>query len=115
MASYRNVQDNNILHNKESDVREELSEVQSEIKDLLPTWDQNSHNNKSSKLGEFEMEEGELSGEEIHLSDSSRSQRRNTSDFNFGRREPIQITIQNKDAAKLPVLIYSVPLLESCF
>ena len=38
MASHRNVQDNNILHNKESDVREELSEVQSEIKDLLPTW-----------------------------------------------------------------------------
>ena len=110
MASYRNVQDNNILHNKESVVREELSEVQSEIKDLLPTWDQKSHN-KSNKLGEFEMEEGELSGEEIHVSDSSRSLRRNTSDFNFGRREPIQITIQNKDAAKLPVLI-KVPLIE---
>ena len=105
MASHRNVQDNNILHNKESDVREELSEVQSEIKDLLPTWDQKSHNIKSKKFGDFEMEEGELSGEEINVSDSSRSLRRNTSDFNFGRREPIQITIQNKDAAKLPVLI----------
>merc|ERR1711997_41061 len=53
-------------------------------------------------------EEGELSGEEIHVSDSSRSLRRNTSDFNFGRREPIQITIQNKDAAKLPDLLQEI-------
>ena len=105
MASYRNLQDNNILHNKESDVREKLSEAQSEIKDLLPTWDQESHNIKSKKFGDFEMEEGELSGEEIH-DDSARSSRKLKSDFNYSRREPIQITIQNKDAARLPVLYF---------
>merc|ERR1712226_989734 len=55
------------------------------------------------------MEEGELSGEELQDINSAKSLRRNdTSDFNYSRRQPIQITIQNKDAAKLPDLLQEI-------
>ena len=107
MASFRLNQQSNIRHDtRPLDRDDALDEVQSEINDLLPSWDQSRIETKSKILNDIEMEEGELSGEELQDINSAKSLRRNdTSDFNYSRRQPIQITIQNKDAAKLPVHI----------
>ena len=107
MASFRLIQESTVAQNSISiDKDEALDEVQAEINDLLPSWDQSRIEVKSKTLKDIEMEEGELSGEELHDANSAKSLRRkDTPDFNYGRRQPIQITIQNKDAAKLPVHI----------
>ena len=104
MASFRVVEENISPNRVSIDKSEVLNEVQTEINDLLPSWDHRQFENRTGLANKIDMEEGELSGDETHDIDFERSMRKNnSSDFNLSRRQPIQITIQNKDAAKLPV------------
>jgi hypothetical protein len=68
---------------------------------------------KNSVKGE--MEEGELSGEEFHVENRRRILHDDGTSHMVNQRQPIQITIQNKEAVKLPVcwifLLYAAPLL----
>ena len=112
MASIRVVKENDDCGAKRQDFanKEEIDEVQIEIDELLPTEPPFSGgakiNAKPNSVVEAEMEEGELSADELY--DNNWRQILETGDAAIsnhrGRRQPIQITIQNKEAAaKLPV------------
>lgn len=61
---------------------------------------------KNSVKGE--MEEGELSGEEFHVENRRRILHDDGTSHMVNQRQPIQITIQNKEAVKLPDLLQEI-------
>ena len=101
-----------VIHSRNFATDGEVDEVQIEIDDILPseiTVDQ-GHAQLSTKPRvripeEAEIEEGELSSDELYEVNRRRvlEPDRITAVGNRNRRQPIQITIQNKEAAKLPV------------
>ena len=94
----------------------EEDSVQIEIDEILPgspdpIKEQPAKFRVTNYQQELEMEEGELSSDEVYDNNGQRL-------FGHGRietltnrgssRQPIQITIQNKEAAKLPVRILKI-------
>ena len=92
-----------------NNIGEDVDEVQIEINEILPSDTTQSNSAVMAKpnhriFDEGEMEEGELSGEDLYDANRRRVLEDGSSDrMSHNRRQPIQITIQNKEAAKLPV------------
>ena len=88
---------------------EETDEVVIEIDEIMPSEKPFlressiivTANHKDSD--KCDMEEGELSGEELHVENRRRVLQDDGTSHMVNQRQPIQITIQNKEAAKLPV------------
>ena len=85
---------------------EENDEVVIEIDEFVPS--EKSFLKEGSVIAALnhkncDMEEGELSGEEVQIENRRRVLQDDGTSHMVNQRQPIQITIQNKDAAKLPV------------
>ena len=113
MASFRAIEETDkcVIKRQEFSINdEEIDEVQIEIDEALASerstlgQAQLMAKPKQGILAGPEMEEGELSADEFYDGNRRRVETEGSASVNNrSRREPIQITIQNKEAAKLPV------------
>ena len=89
-----------------SNKAEDTDEVVIEIDEFVPS--EKSFLKEGSVIAALnhkncDMEEGELSGEEVQIENRRRVLQDDGTSHMVNQRQPIQITIQNKEAAKLPV------------